>query len=110
MLFVISEDWFFASHFLGLAEAVRDAGFAVSVHCRINDPALQARFERSGLRVLPSSYDRGAAGRRGDLAQIARFHRLFRRERPDVVHVISLRMVLIAGVAARLARVPVRVH
>lgn len=110
MLFVISEDWFFASHFLGLAEAVRAAGFSVSVHCRINDPGLRVRFEEGGLRVLPSHYDRSAAGRRGDVAQIARFHRLFRRERPDIVHVISLRVVLIAGLAARLARVPVRVH
>ena len=110
MLFVISEDWFFASHFFALACAVRRQGFAVSVSVRINDPNLLVRIEAAGLRVLPSSYDRGCSGRLGDVAQIFRFYRLFRAERPTVVHVISLRVVFMAGIAARLARVPVRVH
>ena len=110
VLFVITEDWFFASHFLALAAAVRARGYAVSVHLRLNDPALRARFEDAGLRVLPSSYDRGGSGRLGDAAQILRFFRLFRAERPAIVHIISLRVVILAGIAARLARVPVRVH
>lgn len=110
MLFVISEDWFFASHFLALATAVRRKGYAVSVSVRINDPKLRIRMEAAGLRVLPSSYDRGRSNRLGDAAQIFRFYCLFRAERPEVVHVISLRVVFLAGIAARLARVPVRIH
>lgn len=110
VLFVITEDWFFASHFLALASTVRAAGYAVSVHLRVNDPALGERIEAAGLRVLPSRYDRGRSGRLGDVAQVLRFLRLFRAERPTVVHIISLRVVVLAGIAARLARVPVRVH
>lgn len=110
VLFVLSEDWFFASHFLTLAQDVRSAGHAVSVHIRVNDPELRSRIESEGLRVLPSRYDRERSGLAGDVAQILRFYRLFRREKPLIVHVISLRIVLMAGIAARLAGVPVRVH
>lgn len=110
MLFVITEDWFFVSHFLVMAEAVRAAGYDVAVHLRINDPRHRARIERAGIRVLASAFDRGAAGVAGNLRQVFRFAALFRRERPDVVHLISLRVVVLAGVAARLAGVPVRVH
>lgn len=110
VLFVITEDWFFVSHFLPLARAVQAEGYAVAVHLRINDPGHRATIERCGIRVVPSSFDRGAAGVAGNLRQILRFAALFRREKPDVVHLISLRVVVLAGVAARLARVAVRVH
>ncbi|MDX7952281.1 glycosyltransferase family 4 protein [Lichenihabitans sp. Uapishka_5] len=110
LLFVITEDWFFVSHFLVLAEAARDQGFAVSVHLRNNDPRHVARIAAAGIRVIASDYDRATAGRRGDLRQIARFAALFRTERPDVVHIVSLRVVVLAGLAARLTGVPARVH
>jgi len=35
LLFVVTEDWFFVSHFLPMAGAAKAAGFAVAVATRI---------------------------------------------------------------------------
>ena len=39
VLYLVTEDWYFVSHRLGLAEAVRDAGCEVTVVTRLRDHA-----------------------------------------------------------------------
>lgn len=110
LLFVVTEDWFFVSHFLSVAVAARAAGFDVAVTVRIRDEALRRRIEASGVRVIPSGHERGHFGPLAMLGQARAFARLFRAERPDIVHLISLRLVVIAGLGALLAGVPRRVQ
>ena len=110
LLYVVTEDWFFVSHFLGVAQAAKAAGFHVAVHVRVQSPDLQARIEAAGIRVVPSAHRRGHFGPLAVLGHVLRFARMMRRERPDVVHLISVRLIVLAGIAAILARVPARVH
>ena len=110
LMFFVTEDWFFVSHFLGVARAAKAAGFVVSVHVRVQTPALQARIEAEGIRVIPSAHRRGHFGPLAILGHIRRFTRLLRRESPDIVHLVSVRMIVLGGIAARLARVPARVQ
>lgn len=110
LLFVVTEDWFFVSHFLSVAVAARAAGFDVAVTVRIRDEALRRRIEASGVRVIPSGHERGHFGPLAMLGQARAFARLFRAERPDIVHLVSLRLVVIAGLGALLAGVPRRVQ
>ena len=44
-----------------------------------------------------------------NLAAIAEIYRLYRRERPLLVHHVALKAALLGGIAARLARVPAMV-
>ncbi len=110
LMFFVTEDWFFVSHFLPVARAARLAGFDVSVHVRVQAPDLQARIEREGIRVFPSTHRRGHFGPLAIVGHVARFVRLLRRERPDIVHLVSVRMILLGGIAAMVARVPARVQ
>ena len=57
ILFLISEDWFFASHFLSMARAARAAGFEVAVATRVKKH--RARIEAEGARVISLDLDRG---------------------------------------------------
>ena len=110
LLFVVTEDWFFVSHFLSVAVAARNAGFDVAVTVRIRDEALQSRIEEAGVRVVPSHHERGHFGPLAMLRQALGFARLFRTERPDIVHLVSVRLIVIAGLGALLAGVPRRVE
>lgn len=110
LMFFATEDWFFVSHFLSVACAARDAGFDVSVHVRVRTPALQARIEAEGIRVFPSAHERGHFGAVALGMNVARFVQLLRRERPDIVHLISVRLIVLGGLAARLAGIRGRVH
>ena len=110
LLFVVTEDWFFVSHFLSVAVAAREAGFAVAVVTRIRDPALAARIEAAGIRVIPSRHRRGRFGPLALLGLVGYFAGLLRAERPDIVHLVSVRLIVLAGMGAVLAGIRRRVH
>ena len=105
LMIVVTEDWFFVSHFLSVAVAAREAGYVVSVVTRIRTPALRERIEAAGLRVIASRHERGQFGPLALVRHVGWFTALFRAKRPDIVHLISVRLIVLAGLAARLAGV-----
>jgi glycosyltransferase involved in cell wall biosynthesis len=108
LLFLVTEDWYFWSHRIGLALAAQEEGFEILVAARAG--ACAERIRRAGLRLLPlRMLKRGAPGVR-DLAAVAEIFRIYRRVRPHLVHHIALKPVICGSYAARLARVPTVVN
>lgn len=103
LLFFITEDWFFVSHFIGMGIAAKKAGFDVAVATRVKDHA--PLIEAAGLRLIPVESLRGATGALALLGAVLTSRRVILQERPDIVHAIALRCVLTGGIAARLCRV-----
>jgi glycosyltransferase involved in cell wall biosynthesis len=99
LLYLVTEDWFFVSHFLPMARAARAAGFEVVVATRVRDHA--ARLEAEGCRVVPLEGERRSLGIFEALRGFARIASIVRNEQPDIVHCIALRMVALGGLAAR---------
>jgi glycosyltransferase involved in cell wall biosynthesis len=104
LLFFHSEDWAFLRHFLPMARAAQAAGFEVAVAVRVRNDA--DRLAAAGCRVVPLEAERGSLGPFEILRSLARMVRILRAERPDVVHCIALRTVVLGGLAARLAGAP----
>jgi glycosyltransferase involved in cell wall biosynthesis len=105
LLFVVTEDWYFVSHRLALAVAAQAAGFEVVVATRVGRHGEAIRA--AGLRLVPF----GLARTYGNpLREILALVRLYRRERPDIVHHVALKPIMYGAVAARLARVPAQVN
>jgi glycosyltransferase involved in cell wall biosynthesis len=107
LVYVVTEDWFFCSHFLPMARAARGAGFDVAVICRVRQHG--ERLAAEGLRVLPLDGARRSLSPLTALRQVSALVQLLRQEQPDVVHLIALKMLLLGGLAARLAGVRGRV-
>jgi glycosyltransferase involved in cell wall biosynthesis len=105
LLFIVTEDWYFVSHRLPLAVAAQAAGFDVAVATRAGQQADAIR--NAGIRLIPF-----ALSRRGGnpLAEVVALWRLYRRERPDLVHHVALKPVMFGTLAAWLARVPAQVN
>lgn len=101
ILYLVTEDWFFASHFLPMARAAQEAGLEVVVVARVRNHA--AKLAAEGLRVIPLNIERKSLGVFEGLRNIALSHRIVRAERPDIVHCIALRPIVLGGLAARLA-------
>ena len=99
LLYLVTEDWFFVSHFLPMARTARAAGFEVVVATRVRNHA--ARIEAEGFRVVSLENERRSLGPIEALRGFFRIARIVRAERPDIVHCIALRMVAIGGLAAR---------
>ncbi len=107
LLFVVTEDWFFCSHFLPMARAALVEGFDVSVACRIRDH--RQTIEALGCRVLPLEADRKTLNPFAVLGTLGQMHRIIRAEKPAIVHLIALRSIIVGGLAARTAGVGKRV-
>ncbi len=103
VLYFAPEDWAFLEHFTVTGRAAQRAGLAVSVVTRVREH--RERLEAEGFRVLPFESERSNLGPFYNLLLIWRMARTIRALKPDIVHCIGLRMVILAGVAARLARV-----
>lgn len=104
LLIVVNNPAFLMSHRLPLALGARAAGF--DVHIATMDGPAVAQILAHGLKhhVIPLS--RSGGNPIQELGSIWALWRLFRRLKPDLVHAVTVKPVLYAGIAARLARVP----
>jgi glycosyltransferase involved in cell wall biosynthesis len=104
LLYLVTEDWYFWSHRLPMARAALAAGFQVGVATRVD--AHGERIRAEGFALHPLRWRRGDFGPVAGLRAIAEIHRLYRRERPDLVHHISVKPAVYGGLAAFAARIP----
>jgi len=104
LLYLVTEDWYFCSHRLPVARAARDAGWRVVVATRVARHG--ESIAREGFVLRPIRMRRRGASPWGELAAIAELARLYRRERPALVHHVALKPVLYGTLAAHLAGVP----
>lgn len=104
LLFVVNVDWFFLSHRLPVALAARDAGFDVHIATALTGPA--DAIERHGFTVHQIDVDRRSTNPLGALRLLWVLFRLMQRLRPSVVHLVTIKPVLLGGLAARVVRVP----
>lgn len=105
LLFVVTEDWYFVSHRLPLAVAAQEAGFEVAVATREGQQADVIR--RAAIRLIPFTLSRRGGN---PLREVMALWRLYRREKPDLVHHVALKPVMFGALAAWLACVPAQVN
>ena len=103
LLFVITEDWYFWSHRLHLARAARDVGMEIVIATRVQDHGGQIAHE--GFKLFPIRLRRRSRHPLNELLAILELFRLYRSQKPDIVHHVAMKPVLYGTVAARLAGV-----
>jgi glycosyltransferase involved in cell wall biosynthesis len=109
VLFVVTEDWYFHSHRLPLAEAALAAGYAVGVATRVD--AHRAAIEACGCEVIPlRRLRRRSLNPLREIGAVIELVGVYRRWRPDIVHQVAMKPVLYGSLAARLAGVPSTVN
>lgn len=104
VLFFITEDYYFCSHRLELAVAAQTAGYEVRVVTRLRAHAQVIRD--AGITAIPFENERTGVNPFIELVTLLRLIRIYRRERPDVVHHVALKPVLYGSIAARFAGSP----
>jgi glycosyltransferase involved in cell wall biosynthesis len=108
LVFVVTEDWFFASHFLPMARAAIAMGLSVAVVTRVR--AHRAAIEATGARVVPLEADRGSLNPMAAGYAAGQLAAILKALRADIVHCIALRGILVGGTAAAMAGIPARVY
>lgn len=104
ILFFITEDWFFCSHFLNRAIAAQHSGYEVTVVTNVRNHG--DKITTHGLNLIPVELVRRSMNPLQELRLIWTLIRIFRCVQPDLVHNIAFKPIFYGSIAAFIARVP----
>ena len=104
LLFVVNVDWFFLSHRLPIALEAQRQGYQVHIATGLTDKLDE--LQRCNLVVHPLALDRSSTGLSHAFRTMVELWKVFRAVRPNVVHLVTIKPVLLGGLVARLAGVP----
>lgn len=104
LLFVVNVDWFFISHRLPIALEARQNGYEVHIATGVTDKLCE--LQSYGFEVHPLGLTRGGIAPINTVKTLCELCRVFRKVKPDLVHLITIKPVLLGGLAARWLRVP----
>jgi glycosyltransferase involved in cell wall biosynthesis len=108
LVFVITEDWFFASHFLPMARAARELGLQVTVVTRVRSH--QEVIEATGAKVIPLEAERRSLNPMAAGYAAGQLAAILKAEKADLVHCIALKGILVGGFAAAMAGIGRRIY
>jgi glycosyltransferase involved in cell wall biosynthesis len=108
LVMVLTEDWFFCSHFLERALAARDAGYDVVVLANENGKAAQIRA--AGIHFMPIPLKRRGLNPLVEIKTLLAIRAVYRSARPTLAHHVGLKPVLYGSLAARFAGIRVVVN
>ena len=109
IIFFISEDWYFWSHRLPLARAMRDRGWTVVIVTRVSEYAEAIRAEGFQLQSL-RFFRRNIQSPWLEIASFLEILYIYLVHTPRIVHQVALKPAIYGTLAARIARVPVIVN
>lgn len=97
---VVNQDWFFLSHRLPVARAVRDAGANVTVVA--GDTGKGSAIRVDGFEFIPLPISRRRLNPLAEVRTLRFLKRTYERLKPDLVHHVTIKPVLYGSIAARL--------
>jgi glycosyltransferase involved in cell wall biosynthesis len=100
ILYIVTEDWYFVSHRLGLAVAAIQAGFNVAIATRVSEH--RDIITAAGIVIFPVDFNRSGLHPFQDLTVIRRLATIYRTYQPDISHHVALKPVLYGSLAARI--------
>jgi glycosyltransferase involved in cell wall biosynthesis len=109
VLIVVNVEWYFWSHRLSLARALQARGCEVVAVAAVERDR-RADIEAMGFRFVPLTLQRRSTSIVQEWKTLRELYRLYRTEKPDLIHHVSIKPVLYGSIAARFARVPAVVN
>lgn len=99
LLYLVTEDWYFLSHRIPMAQAALKAGYEVHVATHVSGDGGK-RIAALGFHVHPLAWRRGSLNPLDLLSILRQVRALYRRLAPDLVHHVALQPSVIGSLAA----------
>lgn len=103
LFIIVNVDWFFLSHRKDIALSAQKAGYDVTIVTK--DTGKKSVIEASGLKVIDLPMNRSGQNIIEEVHTCWFLYRLYRHEKPDIVHHVGLKTILWGTLAAKLAKV-----
>ena len=98
LVYLVTEDWYFMSHRLPMAQEAQRAGYDIHVITQVNKEA--AAIERLGFHLHPIVWRRGSINPAAFFSNLFAIRRLYRKIVPDLVHHVALQSSIVGSLAA----------
>jgi glycosyltransferase involved in cell wall biosynthesis len=108
LLLLITEDWYYWTHRRSIALGAIKAGFDVCLATRVH--SLAKEITADGIKLVPIMLRRRSRNPLREVLSIFELYKIYIREKPSIVHHVTLKPVLYGSIAARLAGVPAVVN
>ena len=103
LFIVVNVDWFFLSHRKDIAIAAQQAGWNVTIVTA--DTGKLKEIEAIGLKTINLPMSRSGMNIREEIGTLKFLYKLYKEERPDVVHHVGMKTILWGTLAARFTKV-----
>jgi glycosyltransferase involved in cell wall biosynthesis len=104
LIYLITEDWFFCSHFMDRALAAMNSGYEVVVAAREGIHA--ARIRSMGMNFVALEFERKSINPFNEIRLLISIWMLYRKEKPAIVHHVAIKPIIYGSIAAKLSKRP----
>lgn len=101
LFIIVNQDWFFLSHRLPIGVAAMKAGYDVSVVCE--DTGVSGKIAEAGLKPINLPINKAGTNLKDEMKTFIFLCNLLMKEKPDIVHLVGLKIILWGSLACRLA-------
>lgn len=102
LFIVVNVDWFFLSHRLPIALEAKKRGYDVTI-LAIEEEGKGPEIRGHGLNFIPLPSTRGGKNVFDELKLIRFLYKIYKKEKPDIIHHVAIKPVLYGSLAAKYA-------
>ncbi len=107
LVYAVSEDWYFLSHRLAMANAAKKADYEVHVIC--NDTGKISIISSMGFSCHTLNFRRKSWSPIKLIIEVFLFFNILKRIKPDILHLVSIRPIIVGGIAAKFSNIPIKI-
>ncbi len=103
LFIIVNVDWFFLSHRKDIALAAQKAGYDVTIVTA--DTGKLQEISQLGLKVINLPMNRSGMNIMEELKTLRFLIRLYKKEKPDIVHHVGMKTILWGSIAAKITHI-----
>lgn len=103
ILYNLTEDWFFCSHFLERALAAKKAGYSIIVIAKENKH--KNIIESYGISFYPIPFNRKSINPLYEFYTLLKIIIIYSKIKPDIVHHVAAKPIIYGSIAAKFCRI-----
>ncbi len=107
ILYIVNTDWYFHLHWLTRAQHARAMGFEVHLLVPHKDDKILADLREQGFILHDIKMPRASLNIVGEWKILRRIWQVVGEVKPDLVHTITIKPNLYAGIVARIRKIPI---
>ena len=107
ILYVVNDLYFFENHFSKVAQAMTENGHKICVVSDLIDEEIQHKYPKFIFYSIP--INRSGTNPFKELDTLKKIHSLLKKEKPDIIHNITIKPILYCSLVSRLIKTPTQI-